>query len=342
VPIDRPCPICARDDAAAVLPPPVSSDDLRIVVCRGCGLVYVNPMHTAADKAARSGDIRALHRSRSAEQSLDAAYRKSRSRARRCRDLLRTMLRPGDDVLEVGSGDGAVLAELARMGARPTGIDPDAEAALHAARKLGVPVLAEEFEQVEFHGRQFDALVMVHLIEHFFEPVDALRKARRMLRPGGALFLETPNILRPKVGPRRVFSYAHNYHFSPRTLALALYQSGFTVEALRIFNRDSFQIVARAGAPTAGPPGVEPWEAVMRSIKSHPWRYRGSLQFLWRKLPLVGRALLYGPRQDLAGTALADWWNALPPPVDLPPGGDEESPPRRAVRAEAIPISRSA
>jgi hypothetical protein len=159
---------------------------------------------------------------------------------------------------------------------------------------------------------------MVHLIEHLFEPVEALRRARRLLKPDGALFLETPNILRPKVGPRRVFSYAHNYHFSPRTLALALHQADFTVEAVRIFHRDSFQIVARATSPKVEPPGVEPWETIMRSIESYPWRYRCGLQFLWRKLPVIGRAVMYGIRQDFSGQALATWWRALPGPVKLP------------------------
>jgi 2-polyprenyl-3-methyl-5-hydroxy-6-metoxy-1,4-benzoquinol methylase len=313
---ERSCPICLRCEYSPVGPRPEAGDP-QGVVCHGCGLVFAQPMHTPQDKAVRSGCLRALHRSRSSEQTLEEAFHKSRARAERCRDLLTAALRPGDRVLEVGSGDGAILSLLKDLGTRPTGLDPDAEAAAFASRKLRVDVLAGEFETADFSGRRFDAVVMIHLIEHLYEPVEALVRARRLLRPGGTLFLETPNILRPKVGPRRVFSYAHNYHFSPRTMARALHQAGFTTLTVRIFNRDSFQVVARATPPAGSPPGTEPWQQVARTIALHPWKYAATLQFLWRKLPGIRDWMIYGRRQELAGESLTAWLREYrSPPAD--------------------------
>jgi 2-polyprenyl-3-methyl-5-hydroxy-6-metoxy-1,4-benzoquinol methylase len=63
-------------------------------------------------------------------------------------------------------------------------------------------------EDANFKGQTFDVVVLIHIIEHFFEPAAVLHKTRQLLRPGGLVFLETPNILRPKVVPGRVFSFA--------------------------------------------------------------------------------------------------------------------------------------
>jgi 2-polyprenyl-3-methyl-5-hydroxy-6-metoxy-1,4-benzoquinol methylase len=287
---------------------------LNVVICKGCGLVYVNPMYSNADKNAVSPVVRLLHRSRAAEQSRAAAFAGAVKRSARCMDLMRRYLTPGQAVLEIGSGEGAILWLLKQFGVRPMGIDLDCPTAEAAARALQVPVLGGAFEDVDLAGQQFGAIVVIHLIEHFVEPVAMLRKCRTLLQPGGMIFLETPNILRPKVGPGRVFSFAHNYHFSPRTMALALYRSGFRCTALREFRRDSFQIVAHAAErDQLGPaPEVHPWQAVARAVQHYRSRYLSSCQFLWRKLPWLKDWLMYQPRRDLAGAGLRQWLTPAP------------------------------
>jgi len=226
----------------------------------------------------------------------------------RCVDLLAPHVRAGDELLEIGSGDGAMLRFLKGLGALPTGIDIDSDSAAAMRQELGVPVLAGAFEDIDFQGRRFDAVVLVHLIEHFFEPVAMLRKIRTLLKPGGIVFVETPNIMRPKVGPRRIFSLAHNYHFSPRTLALALHRAGFRCTTLREFRRDSIQVVAHAAAVEAlAPPLVEPWQEVIATIKRYQRRYLTTGQFLWRKVPWLKDRLMYHPRRFLSGPRLRDW-----------------------------------
>lgn len=325
MPLQRNCPICESWDHAPVGHMPSLTHPMHIVGCKGCGLVYVNPMFTNADKEQVSPVLRLLHRSRSTEHSHSAAFRHSMRRMRRCLDLIAPYLKAEQDVLELGSGDGAMLHLLKELGARPTGIEIDSETATAVSCKLGVPVLTASFEDVDLGGKQFDAVVLVHLIEHFFEPVAMLRKAHSLLKPNGLIFVETPNILRPKVGPNRVFSFAHNYHFSPRTLALALYRAGFRCTVLREFRRDSIQIVAQACSPAelGLPPQVHPWQSVARSIHRNRSRYLSSLQFLWRKLPWLGLRVIYRPHRELSGANLHRW--LLDPRVALPDKAVHES-----------------
>ena len=319
MPTARTCPICLNRDFADV--PEIGEDHglPPIVISKPCGLVMVNPMTTNAEKEARSTSVRSLHRSRSAEQSLEAAFRKSLPRAARCLDLFSQHIPRHGEVLEIGSGDGAVMAMLARLGVRPTGLDPDEGAARFIQRTMNLPVIVGSLEDADFQGRQFDAVVMVHLIEHLYEPVAALRSIHRLLKPGGLLFLETPNILRPKVGPKRVFSFAHNYHFSPRTLTLALHQAGFAPSAVRIFNRDSFQIVAHPEASAGERPGTESWQEVAAAIQRHRTAYLTTLQFLWRKTPWLRERIMYGRPLDLTGLELKRWLKAYPAAASAPP-----------------------
>ncbi len=116
------------------------------------------------------------------------------------------------------------------------GTDLDPEGARYVEQQLGLPVVVAPFEEADFGGKMFDAIVSAHVIEHVFQPVAVLSRARELLKPGGVLFLETPNILRPKIGPRRLFSLPHNYYFSSRTapivaaapsLSISLHQKSF-------------------------------------------------------------------------------------------------------------------
>lgn len=314
MPLDRACPICECRDYHRLASRPLGPCVLTPAICRGCGLTLIDPMWTDEEKEAVVPSSRRLHRARLADAPIEAGHRRMIPRAERCMDFLRRYIRSGDDVLEVGSGDGTLLRLLRDHGARPIGSDLDPEGARFVERNLGIPVLVAPFEQADFGERRFDAIVSAHVIEHVFDPVAVMARARALLKPNGLAFLETPNILRPKVGPRRLFSLPHNYYFSPRTLALVLAKAGFAPIAVREFNRDSFQIVARALSDeqiAANNPldklSGDTWQEVDARIRAHRRRYLASLQFLWRKMPGVKNALLYHIHRDLTDKPLEDW-----------------------------------
>lgn len=307
MPVYRACPVC---DGAAFEPiktVPSPERPLHVVVCRGCGLVFVNPTYTDAEKAAASPQVTLLHRSRAFDNTQAGKDKHSQPRVDRCLLGLLPHLRPGDNVLEVGFGDGLLLSHLRTVGMRVAGVEMDASSADEVGERLGIPVYVGRFEDATLAGGHgFQAVVMAHLIEHFFDPVAALRKVHDLLQPGGLVFLETPNILRPKVGPKRLYSFAHNYHFSPGTLGLALHRAGFECVEAREFRIDSFQIVARARRPAElGPaPRGDDWVAICGHLRRYEWSYLTSLQFLWRKLP-IGRRMAGQVHRQFPGSDLA-------------------------------------
>ncbi len=122
----------------------------------------------------------------------------SRRRYREVTGLLRGT--PGGRALDAGCGWGYNLFLLAREGMAPVGIDivqNDFFAARRIASANGYEaVLAgADVSALPFAANTFTAVTAVETFEHVFEPDRALavREAWRVLRPGGALAISTPN-----------------------------------------------------------------------------------------------------------------------------------------------------
>jgi SAM-dependent methyltransferase len=113
------------------------------------------------------------------------------------RELQSAIAGGGPDVLNIGSGPFYELPELARQGRRFTICDIDARAielakALHGAALHGADVLVRG-NALPYAASSFDTVVSMDVIEHLSDPVPWLRGVLRVLRPGGLLFLTTPN-----------------------------------------------------------------------------------------------------------------------------------------------------
>ena len=99
----------------------------------------------------------------------------------------------GGRVLDVGCGNGGFLAWARELGWQCYGVEIDAAAAA-VVRDLGIAVLGSELRELGAeHLASFDAVTLSHVIEHVYDPVETLRQCWRLLKPGGYLWIETPN-----------------------------------------------------------------------------------------------------------------------------------------------------
>jgi 2-polyprenyl-3-methyl-5-hydroxy-6-metoxy-1,4-benzoquinol methylase len=309
MPVDRSCPICVNSEHHVIPYSGRAKLPVQPAICKSCGLVFINPMYSNAEKDAVAACPRALHRPVRFGRPIQRAHERELRGAQRFLEFVRPHLKPGDRVLDIGCGDGALVRTLQQFGAVPMGVDLDPEGARFIEQSYRIPVVVSPFETAAFADGQFDAVVATHVIEHFFAPVDAMEKMRRLLKPNGLLVLEAPNILRPKVGFHRLFSVPHNYYFSPRTLCLAMQRAGFAAVAVREFHRDSFLVAARAVVDRSTLPLLrgDDWQQVAQRILSHDFRYKASLQFVWRKIPGLKYAIMYRVHRDMAGENLSRW-----------------------------------
>lgn len=175
--------------------------------------------------------------------------------------------------LDVGCGNGRFLDRLRGHGWDVIGVDTSPAAAAAANEVFGIQVLVGTLEEADLPGRSFDFIRMSHLVEHLDRPVTTLRHVARLLRPGGQIYIETPNIESlgfwwtkeywfPLEVPR------HLWLFSVETLGNALEASGFSILQLETRGFPTFiweatyRREARAGRSDGGRrPSLRPQEA---------------------------------------------------------------------------------
>jgi ubiquinone/menaquinone biosynthesis C-methylase UbiE len=105
-------------------------------------------------------------------------------------------------ILEVACGRGGFVIELALGGARVTGCD-FSSAALRAASvklsaagsALSAALIQGDAQDLPFADNSFDLVVCCETIEHLPDVQSGMREMYRVTRPGGKLFLTTPNYL---------------------------------------------------------------------------------------------------------------------------------------------------
>jgi SAM-dependent methyltransferase len=169
--------------------------------------------------------------------------------------------RPG--VLDVGCGEGDFLAEMQALGWAVEGIEPSAGGAA-VARARGVAVIERSFTDVSLPAASLDAITFRLVFEALPEPVAALEACRDALKPGGVLWIYSPNL---ESEAHRVFGPAWILLDPPRNVVLhsrsslvrLLSRVGFEVDAVRPSRQTgwSFRLstaIARGLPPFKRPP----------------------------------------------------------------------------------------
>ena len=97
---------------------------------------------------------------------------------------------PGDTVLDVATGTGAVAKELLRQKrCHVVGVDQSPEMLAEARRRLppDVELVEADAEHLPFEDGSFDALTFAYLLRYVDDPATALRELARVVRPGGTV-----------------------------------------------------------------------------------------------------------------------------------------------------------
>jgi SAM-dependent methyltransferase len=104
------------------------------------------------------------------------------------------ILRPGAEILEIGSGTGALLQRLRAKGCRIRGVDINPSLIGEGRAWFGeLPVQLVAGTTLPFGDRTFDIVMSFDVLEHIPDSDAHLREVRRVLKPGGTYLLQTPN-----------------------------------------------------------------------------------------------------------------------------------------------------
>jgi 2-polyprenyl-3-methyl-5-hydroxy-6-metoxy-1,4-benzoquinol methylase len=141
---------------------------------------------------------------------------------------------PSGRLLDIGCGNGSFLLRMREAGWEVEGIDPD-PISVGLARNAGLDVTEGILSEETAASGRYDAVTLSHVIEHVHDPKGVLSECLRVLRPGGTLWIATPNI--EASGRRRFGSNwfpldppRHLVLFSRSALEHALREVGFIVD----------------------------------------------------------------------------------------------------------------
>lgn len=218
------CILCQEDQAETLW----YKDGFRYVQCRSCHLVYVNPQLLPAD-IEQIYSIGYASKSQSKPEPIDdRAYRSVLDWAEPYRQI--------GKFLDIGCFKGHLLTAAHKRGWSVYGTEISRQAVAYARQKAQLSVFLGSLEAAAYPTRSFDAIVMLDVIEHLSDPLEYLREIRRILRPGGGLYLDTPNyssLTRRFYGKEWAnFFPWHQYYFTPQTLSRLLQTAGLQVQHL--------------------------------------------------------------------------------------------------------------
>ena len=98
------------------------------------------------------------------------------------------------DVLEIGTGTGAMLHWLLARGCRAQGVEINAALIEESRRWFGpLPIQRVQGVVLPFSDASLDVVMSFDVLEHIPDTDAHLREIARVLRPGGAYLIQTPN-----------------------------------------------------------------------------------------------------------------------------------------------------
>lgn len=257
------CNLCGQYDPATLFSQDQHGFGLRTVMCRRCGLIYLNPRPTAQDY--NEFYRHWYHRLYPARAAFSAGHLGSqivKETARLRCQAYAAYLGERTRLLEIGPGEGAFLSTVHEMLPRShvRGVDlslTEVEACLHK----GLDVIHGAVGNLppSYSGNTHAALF--HVLEHSLDPVTMLRQTAECLNPGGYLLLEVPNVLGNWSG-LGMLHVAHPYLFAPATLGRILQAAGLQIVLLEALEGPFFQSSIRAVAKRGNEPDRFPLPAM--------------------------------------------------------------------------------
>lgn len=220
-----PCDLCSGSQFEAIADTDRHGDPLETAICTSCGLV-------------RHANVPTEHE---LQQFYSTTYRQDYNGERTpgprrimrawnngeriCKQIT-PFLQSESRVLEVGAGIGCTVKVFDRAGFDAEGIDPGGEFLKYSRDRLNANVKVTNLYDLP-KQQTYDAILLVHVIEHLRSPRESFEHIAGLLKPGGMFYVECPNLQAPFARRSKLFHSAHIHNFVPSTLQMLGESCGF-------------------------------------------------------------------------------------------------------------------
>lgn len=156
-------------------------------------------------------------------------------------DELKYVFDPTKKLLDVGCASGAFLHSVKSHVLECVGIEFNLDNARFVEEVLEIKVYTKRIEDVDLPQEYFDIVTAFQVLEHVDDPMLFLKGIHKLLKPGGTICIEVPNIQDVLLSVYEIEQYAdfwfrepHVFNYSPKTLTMMLEKTGFAGETKTI------------------------------------------------------------------------------------------------------------
>ncbi|HSS19402.1 MAG TPA: class I SAM-dependent methyltransferase [Pyrinomonadaceae bacterium] len=194
------CPLCSSEASTVVVS---RQDGLPIRECQSCSLAYIDPR---PDAQQLSDYYRDGYFSGEKDFFKGKDYCRERDQAINdqsvtgYRDIVSTLNISGKTILDVGCATGALLQSLRSKGPKELiGIDLAEYPISFGKARYGLDLRCGTLTSTNLPDQYFDLITLIDVVEHLEDLKNFSAEVQRLLKPGGSLFVCTPNYLSYKL-----------------------------------------------------------------------------------------------------------------------------------------------
>ena len=225
----------------------VSGEVFEIYYCNDCTLMFTSDPPSEAEIGKYYAAESYISHSDSNAGLINKLYHRVRTftLAQKRKLIINETGKVSGDILDIGSGTGAFANEMKNSSWKVTALEPD-----ELARKNSVylhNIQALPTSDLFNLDQKFDAITMWHVLEHVYPLHEYVEQIKKILKPGGRLFIAVPNYKSfdaTQYGPDWAAWDVprHLYHFSPQSMQKLLSIHGFSLLKTKPMWFDSFYV----------------------------------------------------------------------------------------------------
>jgi 2-polyprenyl-3-methyl-5-hydroxy-6-metoxy-1,4-benzoquinol methylase len=221
-----------------------------LVKCTVCGFQYVTPRLNSA--RVLDGYINAVD-----ETFVSQAKGRELTFKRCLAEVERVWGKRPGRILDVGTANGSFLKVAKDAGWKVTGCEPNRWMCDWCGKNYGIKITQGTIFDSNCSNETFDVVTLWDVLEHTPDPMAAMRECVRVLRPGGLLVVNYPDIgswIARLMGQRWVFLLSvHYYYFTRETIRRASKLAGLEIVTIKPhFQTLEFDYVLFRATPYVG------------------------------------------------------------------------------------------
>lgn len=245
------CPVCGKQDSRTEFTVTdffVSGEVFPVIRCQNCGFRLTGKAPGPGESGRYYQSESYISHSNTRQGIVNRLYHIVRRvmLKKKAGFVKKTTGLANGTLLDIGAGTGHFLHVMQQLGWIVSGTEKDAKARNFSQEQWGIRLLPDE-GLFSLPDRSFDAITLWHVLEHLYSPLDYLKKAALLLKPGGCLIIALPNPASHDARHYREYWAAwdvprHLWHFQPENMEKLALKAGFTLRRIKRMPFDAFYV----------------------------------------------------------------------------------------------------